>query len=574
MSSPLGPWDLTDPTRLSPSLYESGVTPQVVISPAKSRDRTNSAQNADPAVNGLRRVSPGQALLAIQAVEFRDRDVDQIQEKEPVIADERLLVAIRTATAAEKELAIRVAQAAERLRGWCNEIQKWGWSGSFKMRDETDDEHAREEGINKAGNFDTVLNDNGPFTLTRINLHQTRLDDIQGSLSGLELEDLKDRVLGYYSSRSRPTSSYSHASRTESQLARLELMDDMPLLTTHLLMQCLPDLYSLRSSLDTWSVRLRVLRGLPQFLESLDHATKAMELGWEAIKPVASSGLTDTSITQHAEALTVIKGVLEQKITSLGRKLDDMLDALEGLEDSLPDQWIDDFEDLETEYGRWAVESRNGVLDLQMRLVKQQGQDVEQSSVPDETLSPTDIQHHDMLAGGPAILPDEIAVTQVQDGAKELIESATTQDVNRASSLEQPAASKIHSATDTDQEAADIPASPEPIGESSTRLPEHEPVREPSGDDDGGKADSRPPFPLKRASVTSIGSLPRAQVLLIPPSGLYPPLTSYLGQEHQYPSQQLWLDIRHASTHLFTRSLHGNFTFRSFKRSKSPYIRV
>ena len=50
-----------------------------------------------------------------------------------------------------------------------------------------------------------------------------------------------------------------------------------------------------------------------------------------------------------------MKSILQRKVIKAGRELDAILDMLEGLEDTLPESWVNHVDALEQQYSKWTV---------------------------------------------------------------------------------------------------------------------------------------------------------------------------------------------------------------------------
>jgi hypothetical protein len=277
---------------------------------------------------------------------------------------------IESLTAAERDLGARVAKAAQRLKSWCAEIEQWGWSGDFEPPNEAYREKRRRslelrirEHVGDADLSDALpaLEYWGSLLSVEVESHEARLDDMEEEMLKLDVEELKEHVLDMHPvGRSRPSSAGIGANGRNYQP-----MDDFSFLITQTLLSALPHHAQLKERLSTWTARISVLREVPRFLADSTTAQKAMRLGWEAIEPPADT--SDTAFTQWKEAVDTISGVLGSKVSDLGQRLDMMLDTLEGREDCIPDGWIDAFEAIETDHGRWTHESRRRVIDFDVR---------------------------------------------------------------------------------------------------------------------------------------------------------------------------------------------------------------
>ncbi|KAF2649927.1 hypothetical protein K491DRAFT_697694 [Lophiostoma macrostomum CBS 122681] len=281
----------------------------------------------------------------------------------------KIFACIDGLTAIERGLGARVAKAALRLKSWCQEIEQWGWSGSFEPPSESFREARRRslemrvrEHVQDPAALESVepLVYWGSLLSDEVKAHELRLDEMSDELLTLDIEELKEHVLDIQGpNRSRPTSAGLDASRTYMP------MDDLSFLITQTLLSALPHHVQLKDNLNTWTARVSILREAPKYLADLQTAQTAMSLGWKAIEPPADS--SDKAFEQWKEAAETISPVLQGRVGDLGRRLDVMLDTLEGRADCLPENWIDTFEAVEADLGRWAHESRRRLIDLEVR---------------------------------------------------------------------------------------------------------------------------------------------------------------------------------------------------------------
>ncbi|KAL1600032.1 hypothetical protein SLS59_006106 [Nothophoma quercina] len=279
----------------------------------------------------------------------------------------KIFACIDTLTVAERDLGTRVAKAAQRLKGWCSEIEQWGWSGSFEQPSEEYKEKRRRsleariaEHVSSADAL-APLEYCGSLPSVEVEQHEARLDDMGEELLKLDVDELKEYVLDMHpQGRSRPGSAGFGTSRSS-----YRPMDDFSFLITQTLLSALPHHAQLKDRLSTWTARVSVLRSAPRYLDDLRQAQKAMSLGWDALEPPTNT--SDLAFDQWKEAVNTISGVLRSKVGELGRRLDRMLDTLEGRDDCLPERWIDVFEALEADYGRWLPESTRRVIEFDVR---------------------------------------------------------------------------------------------------------------------------------------------------------------------------------------------------------------
>ncbi|KAF2848828.1 hypothetical protein T440DRAFT_469898 [Plenodomus tracheiphilus IPT5] len=344
------------PLRLAPP-----TTPRRAPSPTMSPGGRRGRAYGSADEGRLRDLSPDTTLRAFthQPVSF-DTTRDEY----------KIFACIDSLTAAERDLGVRVAKAAQRLKSWCAEIEQWGWTGSFEQPSEQYREQRRKsiEARIREHVADTdptgalpPLEYWGSLLSVEVEQHEARLDDIDEEMLKLDVEELKEHVLDMHpSSKSRPSSAGLEAVRQS-----YRPMDDFSFLITQTLLSALPHHAQLKDRLNTWTARVSILRAAPRFVSELDTAKKAMRLGWDAIEPPADT--SDKAFLEWKDAVDTISRVLQGKVSDLGQRLDRMLDTLEGRQDCLPDSWIDTFEETETDYGRWAHESRRRVIELEVR---------------------------------------------------------------------------------------------------------------------------------------------------------------------------------------------------------------
>lgn len=327
------------------------------MSPGGRRGRTHASSDE----SRLRDLSPETTLRAFteQPVPF-----DTARDEYKIFA------CIDSLTVAERDLGVRVARAAHRLKSWCAEIEQWGWTGSFEQPSEQYREQRRKsietrirEHVADTDSTGALppLEYWGSLLSVEVEQHEARLDEIEEEMLKLHVEELKEHVLDMHpSSRSRPSSAGLEAVRQS-----YKPMDDFSFLITQTLLSALPHHAQLKDRLNTWSARVSILRAAPRFVSELATAKKAMQLGWDAIEPPADT--SDQAFLEWKDAVNTISRVLRGKVSDLGQRLDRMLDTLEGRQDCLPDSWIDTFEETETDFGQWAHESRRRVIELEVR---------------------------------------------------------------------------------------------------------------------------------------------------------------------------------------------------------------
>jgi hypothetical protein len=259
-------------------------------------------------------------------------------------------------TTAEKELASRVVEAAEKLQAWCSQIEQWGWSGCF------DASAAGSRSLaDGAASFHEVRQYCASLPQEQVERYEIRLDAIDEEVAAMNVDELKEHVLGIYVGRSRPSSSYSTQS-----MATLTLMDDFQLFVTETLMQTLPYHAKLKQYLRAWSMRLAVFGMIPTFLETMCALGTQMNQAYRPLQNPLSPLLSVSELHQLQAELENTRRILNDHIVKGGRLLDGMLDTLEGSDDMLPDQWIDRFEKDEKDYTNWSVHADRQLFKIKM----------------------------------------------------------------------------------------------------------------------------------------------------------------------------------------------------------------
>jgi hypothetical protein len=324
------PTALTGATRFKPAHFRTHSR-----SPSRSpvRKAKFTAQHLDPLLSNL---TPESTLQALQATETI-----------PAGSTEGVLAkSIADASPEEREIGIRAAFAAQKLKQWRAEISRWLWPNrrdcalgagflpppSSTVQEEEDAEHIYI----------------GYLPLRLLNEYEDQIEHIKDGLESLEMEDLKDHVLTAHSSSKPPPSALTSKQGARTSYGR---MRDFTALITATVIQALPDLATINMLIDTWDVRIAVLRELPMFLDLMD---------------VARGDLTQTAQScRQPEAARIfslgdfhrVRQSLDEQVRDLGRKVDKMLDLLDGHDDSLPQGWIDQIEKLELDFATWTAEA-------------------------------------------------------------------------------------------------------------------------------------------------------------------------------------------------------------------------
>lgn len=312
--------------------------PTESYSPPRSprRKAQFAIKELDPLLGNL---SPDSTLKALQATETISGDTPE----------DAVASSIVDATPEEREMGIRSAFAAQKLREWTHEVSQWPWPSvqdrSFGLGF-ISPPGARSGKETYRGSLPAIVADK----------YETRLEEIRKDLDSLGIDEIKEHVLEAH----RPATTTAKAPKAPTSRSSYGRMRDFTALVTATVIQALPDLAKLNGLLDTWDIRLRVLHDLPNFQEAMKSIQSSVQKALKEIKsPAASTNLTEAPFNSR-------KIELGNQVSDLGRHVDRYLDMLEGHDDSLPQAWIDTLEKIELDYATWVVEAQHIVLRNQL----------------------------------------------------------------------------------------------------------------------------------------------------------------------------------------------------------------
>ncbi|KAI4725436.1 hypothetical protein E4T49_06789 [Aureobasidium sp. EXF-10728] len=362
-----------DPPRLAPPAKAYSTTsssPTQSRSPSPSRHSRNHSQSDDPLGRDL---SPTRTLKAFTSTPGSEESKSQVA----------LVRLIEKASTSERAFGIRIAQTCKDIKAWHAELQQWPWSGSFEPPAHA--AHAVE----------------GPYwgslRETQVVAYEQRIQDIREALFDLDVDELKDYVLS------------QHVQPKTSDYELYERLDDFTALITATILRALPDLSRLGRLLDTWSMRVTLLRKVPGYLRGLDQAKTDLDNAWSAM----AEHLRDTNDTSAMrDAFHSTQEQLESRMGKVGGRLDSMLDDLEGRDETLPDVWIDTFESLEANYSDWRTRIERHIAGQNVPLLVPASEIQPPADVAVRDVSPLSINSsdHEQPAGvhaAPDILPAE-----------------------------------------------------------------------------------------------------------------------------------------------------------------------
>lgn len=322
----------------------------------------------------LANLSPTSTLEALEATEAIDTEGRASQS---LLHD-----SVAAASTSERALGIRAALAGKKLKKWHAELTAWPWplassspGSGFRVPPQVersiDNSRPNHEGyINKAVtdsgsvyDLDQAEDEEywGSLPANLVREYENRIEEIAEDMEALGVEELKDYVRDAHLA-SNPRRISRRTQGNPCSRTNYIHLDDFTAVITSTIMQSLPIISRLNALIVPWSIRLSILRQIPDFLELLELSQNIIANAWDAIgtmdRMTETNGLDATKMALHSKRTT-----LEENIRELGRRLDSMLDLLEGTEDTIPEEWVDSMESIEAEFGEWVVETERRLLE-------------------------------------------------------------------------------------------------------------------------------------------------------------------------------------------------------------------
>lgn len=322
----------------------------------------------------LSNLSPTSTLQALEAADA------------PTSTHDGLQTSLAAVSASDRAFGIQAALAGKKLKEWYRELSSWPWpeaslSHPNGFRALAIKEHGRgrlssdQEGLGdgfapaanaeELGDFDDgEYCGSVPKILVRE--YEERIEAIQHDMDALGIEDLKEFVRDAHTNpNSRPQRrrisgqgllafGYNH-------------LDEFTAVVTATIMHALPTISRLNSLLSVWSTRLAVLHQVPGFLMLLKETQVDMETGISVHKKAEFWGNGEDLESMEA-SFSLERATLEGKIFELGRRLDTMLDLLECKEDTVPEEWIDEMENLESDFSGWVVDFERSLMEQSLKI--------------------------------------------------------------------------------------------------------------------------------------------------------------------------------------------------------------
>ncbi|KAI0552621.1 hypothetical protein F4679DRAFT_571642 [Xylaria curta] len=282
-----------------------------------------------------------------------------------------LKACLERASVSEQAFALKTAIASKTIHNWLGELSDWSWpststSAGFEIPSPMRKKllESKVAGDSPEATLPSDVTYYGSLPADDVIRYEKRIEEINQDMEGLDLEDIKNQVLhNHILPLSRPGTPFSDAGLSVTSAFSFAKMEDLTAVVTAITVRTLPALSKLSRLLHTWSIRLVVLRKVPALVVMIMDAEVALRSGWSAIGlPLRGSSDSTTEGKKHIGSSTlhlsqkdfdVMKTVLQQKVAKPGRDLDFMLDMLEGMVDTLPEEWLDRMESIEREYADW-----------------------------------------------------------------------------------------------------------------------------------------------------------------------------------------------------------------------------
>lgn len=322
----------------------------------------------------LANLSPTSTLEALEATEAIDPEGRASQS---LLHD-----SVAAASTSERALGIRAALAGKKLKQWHAELTAWPWplassprGSGFRVpplgEQSIDNLRPNHEGyINEAiigsgsvYNLGQAEDEEylGSLPAKLVREYENRIEEIAEDMEALGVEELKDYVRDAHLA-SNPRRISRIAQDNPYLRTNYIHLDDFTAVITSTIMQSLPIISRLNAVIATWSIRLSILRQIPDFLGLLEFSQNIIANAWDVIGNmdgmIETSGLEAVKTALHSKRTT-----MEENLRELGRRLDSILDLLEGREDTIPEEWIDSMESVEVEFGEWVVETERRLME-------------------------------------------------------------------------------------------------------------------------------------------------------------------------------------------------------------------
>lgn len=257
-------------------------------------------------------------------------------------AQDLLVISILQAPVEDRILGARAAVAGQRIREWLDELQAWPWPSGYGAR--------QGQGFMPPSNSMEQGEPDffGSLSTRSVVEYENRIEQIRDGIEGLNVEELKEHIINVHvPGRSRPSSSHSAISAMSAPPFAKVPLNDFTAVITATILKSLPTLARLNAMLETWSVRLTVLRQIPGLLAAVQAARASLD---------SAASLTEEKHRNKRHSMIEFESTrdhLIELVNVAGSRMDSILNALEGREDSIPAIWIDTMDTLEADFATW-----------------------------------------------------------------------------------------------------------------------------------------------------------------------------------------------------------------------------
>lgn len=324
------------------------------------------------------------------------------------------------ASPAEREFAMRTAIASQRIHEWLTELQDWEWPSDGGSTGFESCQSVRRKLFGVA-DPDTTGDQVGALTSEQVARFASRIEEIYHGMEQLGVDDIKSHILaGHIVPLARSSAPLTEGGRYNAGPGTYNKMDDLSAVVTAIVVQTLPNLARLSRLLQVWTMRITVLQHSDAVLAAIGDAESNMQQAWQAVSQLTEATTQRNDKGQDAqqglltrETFALLKRSLMRKVSRPGRTLDYMLDCLEGMDDTLPDDWLDRMEAVEHDYSNWAATAERRIreaewLDSLQAKDKQETETV--SKVLDTANGPAEPEA-DMTADASVLLPQKDLAT-------------------------------------------------------------------------------------------------------------------------------------------------------------------
>lgn len=276
------------------------------------------------------------------------------------------------ASPAEREFAMRTAVASQRIHEWLTELQDWEWPAECGSAGFEGAQTVRRKLFGESDS-DTSSDQLGALSAEEVRRYALRIEEVYHGVEQLEVDDIKSHIL---SSHIMPLTKHAISlvedGRYNAGPGLYTKMEDLSAVVTAIVVQTLPNLARLSRLIQVWTMRITVLQHKDGALAAISDAESNMKQAWQAV-----AQLTDVTTQKSAQKETsqqalltrqtfaMLKKSLMRKVSRPGRTLDYMLDCLEGMDDTLPDEWLDRMEAIEHDYSNWAAVAERRVREAE-----------------------------------------------------------------------------------------------------------------------------------------------------------------------------------------------------------------